>query len=68
MLTSLVLLLVTSLVTQLVACQLQCPQAAASFGDDLHLSSFYVWLDDGVGDVEGDVDAGSTSGDGSCKF
>lgn len=56
-------LLVFVLATQLVASQLQCPQMAASFGDDIDLSSFYVSLDDASVN-----DYGSTaSGGGSCK-
>ena len=43
-------LLVLLLVTHEVAGQLQCPQVAASFGEDLDLSSFSVSLHDGVGD------------------
>ena len=63
MLTSLVLLLVMQLVTG----QLQCPQVAASFGDDLDLSSFYVSLDDGVG-VADDDSATGTSGTRSGNY
>ena len=44
--------------------QLQCPQVPASFGEDLDLSSFSVFLNqsDGVGD-----DSNSSDG-GQCKF
>lgn len=64
MLTLLVFLLVTHQVTG----QLQCPEVAASFGDDLDLSSFYLQLGNGVGDMGGDTGVGSASGGGYCKF
>ena len=43
-----------------VAGQLQCPQVAASFGDDLDLSSFLVLLDqpEGVGHSGNERDGG----------
>ena len=43
-----------------VAGQLQCPQVAASFGDDLDLSSFLVLLDqpEGVGHNGNERDGG----------
>ena len=61
-------LLVFLLVTHQVAGQLQCPQVAASFGDNLDLSSFYLQLGDGLSDTRGETDAGSASGGGSCEF
>ena len=67
MLTLLVFLLVTHQVTG----QLQCPKVAASFGDDLDLSSFYLQLGNGIDDGTGGdtgVGSASASGGGSCKF
>ena len=58
MLTSLVLLLAT----RIAVGQIQCPTVAASFGDDLDLSSFYISLNDhGSSGI-------SASGSGFCKL
>ena len=58
--------LVLLLVLQLVAGQLQCPNVATSFGEDLDLSSFYVALDDGSDD--GSAGASGTRSSDCCKF
>jgi len=55
------LLLACFLLTPLVAGE--CPQLAASFGDDLDLSSLWVILDDGKCDI-----ANETSGGAACKL
>lgn len=59
---------------ELATGQLQCPRVAASFGDDLDLSSFYVSLDDGarddldgVGSASGSASGRSASDGSSCK-
>ena len=59
--------LVLLLVLQLVAGQLQCQDVAASFGEDLDLSSFYVSLDDGNDDGSAGA-SGTRSSDYYCKF
>ena len=55
------LLLAYFLLSPLVAGE--CPQVAASFGEDLDLSTLWVILDDGECDI-----ANESSGGVACKF